>query len=233
MKVMKYILLLQFIPKNIRNILTIIVSIIFIAGGSINRGFSGFFWAIPFVVIFYKKLKHYTKYQQIILVAILLFVCVPLGWNKTNNTMLYPYIGSQAVFVAGWGYVQYSDSKYYSLLSPERAKNFEIGKYDQDFYSKPLATIDSALTMKMVEMDYSFADFGHQLIPVFVDSDGNKYKIYSRNFIEEIERGTIRSDDLEGVENFQSQWTEFLQNLMYWPMLPIILKGYIDGLFRE
>ncbi len=86
--------------------------------------------------------------------------------------------------------------------------------------------------MRMAKMSVSHADFGTELKPIFEDANGNLFSIFADNLIEEIQKGTIESNDLQGVENLQSLWTRCLGNLMYWPLILMIIISSVMSIFK-
>lgn len=216
-----------------KNIFILIISIVFISGGAVNNGFSWFVPAIPFAVIFVLQLRYFSKKQTIWIVISMIVVCMPLAWNHSKNNILYPYLNTEVRFNSGWGYHQFYDSKYYSLVSPENISSSRKHEVLQPkFYSQTLVLLEDSIPMHMSKMSVSHADFGTSLIPVFEDANENLFSIYAVNLIDGIQKGTIESNDLQAVENLQSLLTRCLGNLMYWPLIPIIILSFVMSIFR-
>ena len=105
------------------------------------------------------------------------------------------------------------------LFSPERiSSSREHDKSPPEFY-----IFEEAIQMHMVKMSVSHAELGTELKPIFFFFYRNLFSIFADNLIEAIKKGTIKSNDLQGVEDLQSLWTRCLGNLMYWPLIPMII----------
>ncbi len=227
------------------NILLLSISIVFMAGGAVNNGFSGFFFAIPFMILFLFQLRHFTLIQVMGILCLVLVLLIPLRWNQPENKLLYPYLGSVVEFQKEWGYEHYEDSHYTSLVPPKYAAT----SFDDEgrLLDIPTATRDTPTTMRMVRMEVSTADFGMQLKPIFEDSQGQRFSVYSRELFEGIDEGNVVSNDLKKVnrkpvllggftENsdpLQSRWSQYLGNLMYWPMAPVIIYTEMEMTLKK
>jgi hypothetical protein len=219
---MRYEIFLD-LTSTVRNILFLAVSLLFIFSGAVNLGFSGFFFAIPFLTLFFKLIKNYRKKYKYSLITITAIICVFFIWNKPNNKIIFPYIGAKAELVSGWAYVKTSDSNYFYLITPE---SIDRWKNESD-NSKPLELVvldkNLRLTMDRVEPETEYPTFVLNFKVLFTDSNGVNYYIYSEELLKGIALGDIKSDELMRVESFQSIWTNYLGNLMYWPMLPMMI----------
>ena len=219
---MRYEIFLD-LTSTVRNVLFLAVSLLFIFSGAVNLGFSGFLFAIPFLIAFFILIKNYRKKYKYSLITVVAIICVFFLWNKPNNKIIFPYIGSKAEIVSGWAYVKTSDSNYFYLITPESIDWWQ--NESDNSYPLELVVLDKSLelTMDRVEPEIEYPTFILSLKIFFTDSNGVNYYIYPEELLKGIAVGDIKSDELKRVESFQSIWTNYLGNLMYWPMLPMML----------
>lgn len=207
-------------------ILILVTCIIFMASGAVNNGFSWFYPAAPFAIVFVFQLRNFSKIHASLFVILAIIICLPLAWNHPKNSLLYPSLNAKAVFQTGWGYHQLSDTKHYSLVPPKFvASSRQHETIQPEFYVKSLVLFENPKQMHLAEMKESHPDFGTSLWAVFEDAEGNLYSVSENNLIEDIREGTIISKDLQTVKNLQSRWTWYLGNLMYWPIFPLLIPS--------
>jgi len=225
------------------NISLLALSILFMAGGAVNNGFTWFLLAIPFVILFFIQLRYFSKIQVAGILIVVIVILIPLGWNHPENRLLYPYLGAVAEFQQGWGYEQFSDSKYFSLVSPESVPfSRKFAASQPEFFTLKLVMLDGPVVMTMVRVGASHPDFSTVLRPIFKDSKGDLFSVNSDRLLEGIENGTVISDDLQNVKSLptgglnqgefkilQSRWSWLLGNLMYGPLFPFIIISLVTG----
>ena len=203
------------------NVFFLAVSLLFILGGVVNIGVTGFFWALPFVFTFFILIKHYSRQSKYSLIILVVTVCVFFIWDKPKNTLIFPYLGSKAEVVSGWSYTKTYDSNSLHLIPPE---DIEFWKEQLDSkYLLELVVLDKNIELTMDRVEFTYPEFVLSVRIIFTDADGVNYSISPKTLIKGVAIGEIKSEQLKGVESFQSTWTEYLGNLMAWPMLPIII----------
>lgn len=203
------------------NVFFLAVSLLFILGGVVNIGVTGFFWALPFVFTFFILIKHYSRQSKYSLIILVVTVCVFFIWDKPKNTLIFPYLGSKAEVVSGWAYTKTYDSNSLHLIPPE---DIEFWKEQLDSkYLLELVVLDKNIELTMDRVEFTYPEFVLSVRIIFTDADGVNYSIFPKTLIKGVAIGEIKSEQLKGVESFQSTWTEYLGNLMAWPMLPIII----------
>ena len=218
---MKHEFFLELISKSGRNDFFLAVSLLFILGGVVNIGITGFLFAIPFLFTFFMLVKHYSRQSKYSLIILVVTVCVFFIWNKPKNTLIFPYLGSKAEVVSGWAYVKTYDSNNLHLIPPE---NIETWKKNLDSkYLLELVILDKNIELTMDRVELTYPEFVLSLTIIFTDSNGVNYSIFPEELIKGVAINDIKSKQLKGVESYQSTWTEYLGNLMLWPMLPIII----------
>lgn len=202
----------------------LIVCALFIWGGSINRGWSGFFWAIPFVVGLVILVWPWPVMYKI---AVILTVAIPCGlfaWDKSHNSLLYPPLNNPVTFDSQWGVTNHGDAN--SLISPDMTHIYTDENIHGVINKHRFSALVSPLTLTLVSVNVSNADFGENRIAVFVDETGNQYEVFEDTLLRGVEQGTVQSKALEGIKSLQSSWSKYLDMLMFWPMLPVIfMKG--------
>ncbi len=219
---MRYEIFLD-LTSTVRNVFFLTVSLLFILSGAVNVGFSGFFFAIPFLIVFFKLIKNYSKKYKYSLITVVAIVCMFFIWDKPNNKIIFPYIDSQAEIVAGWAYIKTSDTNYFYLIAPESIDRWK--NYSDNTSPIELVVLDKnlELTMVSVESETEYPTFITYFKIIFTDSNGVNYYMYPERLLKGIAVGDIKSNELKGVKSFQSTWTKYLGNIMLWPMLPIII----------
>jgi len=214
--------LLSNIIYLVQKTFTISICALFIVGGAVNNGMTGSLMAVPFFIVFFLKLKSYDTRKRVFWLLLLILICAPLEWNKPKNTILYPYLNTEAEIKSGWGYEKHSD--YYTLISPE-AIEFKIKskKIPPFIHSRNIVVFDKDIRVKMDRMHVSHSEFSTHLLPVYLADDGTEYLIFTDDLFKGVSTGTIKSSALVGVDNLQSSWTISLGNLMSWPMAPAFI----------
>ena len=208
------------------------VSILFILGGSVNNGWTGFFWAIPFCVLLIFQLLKISRLIAVIVTAVVAAVSI-FVWEHPENKLIYPFLGSEVSFLPGWVDMQFSDSADRSLSPPEDAKfQLKHEKVQPEFYARPSRVIENIVPMKLVSVKVTHADLGTQLLPIMEDIDGNRYSLADDELLEGIKNGTANSSDLQNIKSLQSSWSVWLGNLMFWPATPVIIFGVAGDLFK-
>ncbi|WNC67256.1 hypothetical protein RI845_12080 [Thalassotalea nanhaiensis] len=190
------------------------ICFIFILSGAANNGFTSFFFALPFVVLFCIRLLSYKKETRNAILIVTALVCIPL-LPKEMNTLYYPNIGAEIQIDAAWGYAKYHDSEYLSLWKREFIES--------DSRADIKGRFTAPLTLRMTKVSASHPSMGVSLWPVFVDSNGVEYTISESSLLSSLKDGSIQSHDFSGVNNLQSRWTFFLGLLMSWPLIFILI----------
>ncbi len=201
--------------------ITLIICSLFFISGAVNRGFSGYLCAIPFVVPFLFAI-FFSSFCVKIRVIWFLVVAVIFGffrWNPAENRLIYPYIGDQFTVSCNWQAVRYQPEYtgyHYVTLIP---LNDEI---DQQ-YAIETVSFDCQSPLTLIRVFEHHADFGTQYHPVFATSDGKEVVIASFRFDKAIERGDLMHPELHSSYQLQSRWSFHLSTLMMWPVAPMLL----------
>ena len=198
-----------------------IVCALFILGGSINRGWSGFFWVIPFVLGLLVIIWPWSMTYKALAVLSVAIPCSVLAWDKSSNSLLYPYLSEQATFQVTWGLTSHGDVS--DLISPDLIHIYTSETRHGVMYQQQFTALTEPLTLTLQQVDVSNADFGEQRIAIFSDDAGHLYVVYEDSLLRGVAQGTVVSNALNGVTSLQSAWTRYLDLLMMWPMLPVIL----------
>ena len=217
---MRYQIFLD-LTSTIRNVFFLAVSLLFILSGAVNVGLTGFLFAGPFLIAFFILIKNYDKKYKYSLITLVAIVCAFFIWNKPYNKIIFPYIGSKAEVVSGWAYVKTSDSNHFHLITPESINSWQDESDNINILE--LVVIDKNLQLTMDRVESKYPSLVLTLYIFFTDSNGVNYSIYPETLIKAIAVGDIKSDELKGVESFQSTWTKYLGTLMVWPILPMVV----------
>lgn len=220
---MKHEFFLELISDSVRRIFFIVLSIIFILGGAVNIGATGLVFALPFIFILLNKLDYYGKLIKKITIIIMVIVCMFFIWNKPQNAFIFPHLSAEIEIPAEWAYARVSDSTYHPLIPPERISSWRTDMESEPDYILWLSVSEKNFIATMNRVEVSHEMFVTRLRIIFKDTSGKMYSITPKDLIKAVAIGSIKSSDLKGIENFQSTWSKYLGNLMFWPIFPILL----------
>lgn len=199
---------------------------LFLISGAVNRGFSGYLFAIPFVVPFLFAL-FYSTFCVKTRVIWFLVVAVTFGyfrWNPAENRLIYPYIGDQFTVSCNWQAVryplEYTGHRYITLIPLDE-------EIDQR-YAIETVSFDCQHSLTLVRVFEHHADFGTQYHSVFATADGKEVVIDNYRFEKAVERGDLVHPELRSSYLLQSRWSFNLSMLMMWPALPIFFLSRFD-----
>tara|TARA_R110001583_G_C5365587_1_gene382102 strand:- start:13 stop:465 length:453 start_codon:yes stop_codon:yes gene_type:complete len=145
------------------------------------------------------------------------------AWNKSQNSLIFPYLNAGIEIPAEWAYVRVSDSTYHSLIPPEHINSWRADMKSDPDYILWLAVSEKSIFATMNRVEVTHEMFVTRLSIIFKDPSGKMYSITPKALIKAVAIGSIKSSDLKGIENFQSTWSHYLGNLMFWPVFPILL----------
>ena len=193
-------------------------------GGATNNGFSSFVLVIPFIVIFFVKIKPLCHLYQILLLLFLTIVCSCLAWDKPKNILLYPYLNTEIEVMTGWAYIKTSDAMDYQLIAPSSINFWRDNiRHEENYFDDELVILKKTIHLTMERVEALHVGFSTQLKPVFLDVKGNQFTLFSEDLYEGIRLGTIKSSALENVNSLQSKGTKYFGDLMFWPLLPLFI----------
>ncbi|AGH81168.1 hypothetical protein PCNPT3_06130 [Psychromonas sp. CNPT3] len=204
--------------KSLNNILLVLISMIFIVGGACNNGFSSCFLAIPFLILYFIKIHRCPSLPKMLINLFLTLICTLVFWNKPTNLLFYPHLNKEFEINKGWTYLKSADSSVYQLIAPS---NVEILR--KNFEKSKLALLTKNTHMTMLRIEVTHPDFSTVLNPVFIDKEGQEYRIFGDDLRNAILIGSIKPPHLNKPFSLQSSWTVALGNLMYWPISPWLL----------
>ncbi|TWX45739.1 hypothetical protein [Colwellia hornerae] len=214
---------LELISESVRRIFFIVLSITFILGGAVNIGATGLVFAMPFIFILFNKLDYYQKFTKNITIVILSIICVFFVWNKPQNSLIFPHLNTEIEISAEWAYARISDSTYHPLIAPEHINSWKTDMKSEPDYILRLTVSEKNIFAVMNRVEITHEMFATRLRIIFKDSSGKMYSITPKALIKAVAIGSIKSIDLQGIENFQSTWSHYLGNLMFWPVFPVLL----------
>ena len=194
------------------------LSSLMVLGGAINVGISGQFVTIWFLFPFFFSWRQLGKSTRIGSLALVGILYILFLMNHETNRIIFPVIGSEITLNDQWGYVKFSDSDIKSLSVPNDDGR-KIGKY-----IKSAASFNEAKVLEMVAVSVSHPSLVITYSPIFRDQQGNEYKIFAQSLEDEISKGTVISQELEGLAyyEYQSKFSRWLSIVALWPALPFI-----------
>ncbi len=222
-EVMKHQFFLELISDSVRRISLIALCIIFILGGAVNIGVTSLAFALPFVFILFYKLDTYGRAIKNRTIIVLSVVCMFFIWNKPQNSLIFPYLNAQIEVPAGWAYMRVSESTSHPLVPPEDINSWKTDMESDPDYILWLKVSEKSILATMHSVEIRYEMNLTRLNVVFKDASGKLFSITPKELIKAVAFGTIQSNDLNGVESFQSTWSQYLGNLMLWPSLPLFL----------
>ncbi len=218
-----------FPPKNS-------VSVLFSLGGAFNVGMTGFWTAVPFMVL----LSFLTfKKNRIVFVYSLVFilVCITINLTIYKNPFVFPVLknGVQIEVVSDSLYRKFSDGSG-SFIKPDdvyineptKEQKDALNNFSNSDHSSSIEISDSAI-VSHDNMQVVFKLKKEQKLTIKgvhnfggIDSTNMNYLVTELGNMseEEIEKGNIRITPEAAV---QSKWSRYLGNLMYWPVFPVVI----------
>lgn len=216
--------------------LLIALSILFSIGGAFNVGFTGFWMAVPFMLL----LGFLTfKKSRIVFVYSLGFIllCVIINLTIYKNPLVFPVLkkGTKIEVVNESLYRKSSDESGSFIKAddiyinePTQLQKEALNNFLNNYSSSSLEISDSAISTKNnIAIIFKFRK--EQKIDIkgvynygAIDSSNANYLITKFGNIGE---DAVRQGNIRVLPNtpIQSNWSKYLGNLMYWPVFPIIL----------
>ena len=196
--------------KN-KNVFLFLYSICFLfsLGAALNEGFTKFFWGIPFYLAFFIIGKRFqvkwTYYLQVITITALSITC---SLTLTRNPLLYPILSEGTLTVLEDGFIKkYSDQSAAFTLTD--VDDIDCSGCGQTVYYP----VKKDQRIKVLGIKLNYPDFS-----------------LDRNFITEYGHLSERSDSLIPSHKVSGPLLT-LGNLMYYPALPLMIAGSVQGLF--
>lgn len=119
----------QLISRQKLGWINIVISIVGILFGALNNGFTKFYFALPFLILFIVQIKYVNKAFASILLVIVVAFGVYIGWDLPHSKLLYPVLNEDVIFSGDWVAVKHKASSvgdYYenaiSLVSNDMAE---------------------------------------------------------------------------------------------------------------
>jgi len=195
----------------------------FVLGGAVNIGITGLLFALPFMSYLFYKLDYFGTFVKNTTIIILSIVCTFFLWDKPQNSLIFPHLGAEIEVPAGWAYMRVSESTSHFLVPPDKINDWKADMESNPDYILWLKVSEKSIISTMSRVDITYEMNLVRLKVVFKDASGMFFSITPKELIKAVAIGTIQSKDLKGVESFQSTWSEYLGNLMFWPSLPFLL----------
>ncbi|GEM_PF-4881392 len=150
--------------------LLLITSPLFIIGGALNDGLTGWLFAIPFIYLIYISLP-YPVWKRRLLCLFIILVVITISSLKYTSSLIYPVINQPIKFRSDIPTVTYSSggSIYYDAFN-------EI--HDQDEIKSSIPRNSTFFVKKIVA---THPDFDNQLR--FILTDGNQELIVKDYFL--------------------------------------------------
>lgn len=208
----------------------ICVSIIGMLYGAINNGFTKFFFAIPFAVLFIHQIRNVNRKVASMLFVAVVVICGYLAWDLPHSRLLYPVLGEEISFNGGVWATKLNDhpsgDRFYNYtpwlvsmdMFAERvcSMNYRAVKQcenTQEFIDRIQKEGDTSykpfnqthLKIEMIGSTWNEAN-GTTLIVYLVDSSGARYYMGEKELMDAVKRGIIISDELLKKDGVVSCW---------------------------
>ena len=206
--------------RKIKRFLILAISVIFIAAGAVNQGFSSFFLSLPFVIIFIYALKGVLIKTKIVSIIIAAIIIMPLAWKHENNKIIYPWIGNEFIASGGWEAIQYEES--YTGYSYETLVYKGADINEKYVISKRSVPCDVAWELTRVFVHHP--DLNTLYYPVFSIA-GYESTISGYELNNAFKSQFLKHRQISSSNELQSKWTNNLSLLMLWPVIPILLSN--------
>lgn len=223
--------------------IAVVIAIIFSLGGAFNVGETRFWMATPFmallIILSFRSSQKYCRALPIVFIT----ACMAISMTLYKNPWVFPILqeGTQVEVLKDSFYERFSDGSgffveandiYISVPSAEQQSRLDSFLQDDDAFS---IRLDDAISGIGSEAVYRLK--AGQRFPVLgaynfggIDSENRNYAVTALGHMseDEIQEGNIRIvPDLP----IQSQWSKYLGNLMYWPILALLAQSYVTELF--
>lgn len=182
--------------------------VLFALAAAVNEGFSAFIGAIPFYLLFFFLCrKHQAQISYKIWAALIIAFSIVFNLTLTKNPLIYPILVNGSISFPRDGFImKYSDESA-AFTSEQKANNNTSGM---------IATYTPVKAGEVIEVT------GIQL--THPDLGLNRNLITPLGKIHEKDPGIVVSKQVVRP-------IHYLGNLMYYPALPLMLVGSIQGLF--
>ncbi len=201
--------------------LLILICILFCLGGAVNVGWTRFFLAIPFALL----LIFIVKKNLTLLVGSILFIffCIMVNYTSTSNPLFFPKL-SKSIFIEEGCALVYPNSQVLYKYEP-KAYGFHQG------YISKTPLIDKKKTLKqeceskkLQDLESIFIDKGtYSVVGVWLSAPDMSSKSH---YIIQVKDG---KKVVEQRIQAQSNWTNNLSSLMYYPAIPILIMSLLNG----
>ncbi len=198
---------------------------LFIAGAALNDGWTGWFWGLPFLYVFYRFLP--CAYRTRIVVVLVLGVCMVLiAYVKGMSSLVYPAIGSKVTVLQDIPIVQFGNKLPQYDMNPDFDYDKGcVGCGSNSRYTVPAGTIYTVKDVTAYSPDFGLA---HEYI---LDDGTGPIKVSTSAFNDSKVPLCYRVQGIiceYGVDPMRREF-RLLASLMYYPVLPLFVVTFVTG----
>ena len=212
------------------------ISILFSIGGAFNVGMTGFWLAVPFMVLL-SVLTFKRSRNAFTASLIFIILCILVNITIYKNPLVFPVLqkNAQIEVIDNSLYRKFSDGSGSFVMpndvyinEPTKEQKDSLSAFLNDENAMSIEVSDSAIiTQNNTQTIYKLKKGQKiEIEKVFnfggIDSTNENYLVTKfGNMSEgEISKGTIKITPQSPV---QASWSKYLGNLMYWPVFPIAI----------
>jgi len=190
---------------------------LFILSGALNRGFSEYFFAIPFLLYFILLSSTSGILTKVLSSTFLLF-CIGAYQASASgkNTLIYPYVGKEVKIESEWIAIESESREYLALLWPSK-ENTSITVPNSSILK--ISQQESCRIIKVVVGHPDLSESRKAILKCGTRSVVISEKTINDHLGQEI---TLEEKGLQSVI-LQRPWVIALTALMAWPVLFIAL----------
>jgi hypothetical protein len=218
--------------KKMRPIWLVICSL-FTWGAAANTGigFSGFIFGIPFAWSLFSRTRHLSRtYRVLILGFALSPLIAAFVFPAVTNRLHYPIIGAEVIVPSGWGSVTYpKDASSYLSTPEELRKEGYRGAANQGYIT---TVFQHTVSLRLTGVKTQIPDFGLVYYAVLSDPSGKVYEIREADLLAAANAGHLKAAALNNVKTLHRPMMRYLSNLMYWPIVPMLLATWTSSTIR-
>lgn len=210
-------------PLWVRGLL-LTIALFFVAGGAVNDGLTGWFWALPFLYLFYRMLAT-GKQARILLTSLLFLLMVLMSHFSWESPLVYPVIGEGVIAKEDIQTTTYKDTHHANY---DGYPDFHTG-YE---YLERKDVVPQASIGKVKKISQGTEDLGAYPVFVVAFPSGDVYvaqrdimnKVSAldegdRSFCGKVEWSFCMSGKVADPMRLEFR---FLASLMYYPVLPLM-----------
>lgn len=218
-----------FLQRRLRPFL-IGVCVLFAWGAAANTGVGifEFLFGIPFVWYLSVLLRDSGRPTKVVFNGLaLLPVAAALVFPSSTNPLHYPVIGSEVTVPSGWGSVRYPSESVRYLEPPKEVSNPVANARREE------SVFEQTTKMRVIGVKTRHPDFGLVYYAVLRGIDGQEHEIREMDLLAAVKAGNLESSALNETTQLHRPVMKWLGDLMYWPLLPLLLAIWISSWFRN